>query len=261
MTSSLADGDTIDFWFTQRIMKNLISGLTNWARGQRNGHHTGAQPDRIENCAAPIGSGAGIGANGDAPFQARSITEQATREILVTRLAVRTRGDALILDLPLGPDEKGCASFSRTTLNQWLAILYRQYLEAQWSLQDWPTWFQEAQEPTSRSARSRNSLKPVTATSQHSPCNATTGVRMTSPVSYEINDDIGVIRVDNPPVNALSQAVRQGIVDALEQARHDKSRVLVLICSGRTFIAGADITEFGKPPQAPSLSDVCENAG
>ena len=49
---------------------------------------------------------------------------------------------------------------------------------------------------------------------------------MTSPVSYELVDDIGVITVDNPPVNALSHAVRQGLDDAIGAARQDASRVL-----------------------------------
>ena len=80
---------------------------------------------------------------------------------------------------------------------------------------------------------------------------------MTSPVSYELVDDIGVISIDNPPVNALSQAVRQGIHDAIAAAQKDASKAVLIICDGRTFIAGADITEFGKPPQEPYLPDLC----
>jgi len=79
---------------------------------------------------------------------------------------------------------------------------------------------------------------------------------MSNVVSYEITDNIGVISVNSPPVNALSQAVRQGILNALNQAQDDASDAVLLICEGRTFIAGADITEFGKPSQAPSLPDV-----
>ena len=45
---------------------------------------------------------------------------------------------------------------------------------------------------------------------------------MTSPVSYVLADDIGVITVDNPPVNALSHAVRQGLNDAIQAAREDR---------------------------------------
>ena len=76
---------------------------------------------------------------------------------------------------------------------------------------------------------------------------------MSSPVSYALHDTIGVITIDNPPVNALSQAVRIGIVDALEQSASDSSQAIVIACAGRTFIAGADITEFGRPPQEPFL--------
>ncbi len=79
---------------------------------------------------------------------------------------------------------------------------------------------------------------------------------MSSVVSYEIINGIGVISVNNPPVNALSQALREGLQNAVTAAQEDVSEALVLICEGRTFIAGADITEFGKPPMAPSLSDV-----
>ena len=79
---------------------------------------------------------------------------------------------------------------------------------------------------------------------------------MTSPVSYEIVDGIGVITVDNPPVNALSHAVRQGLLDTLYAAQEDASRGLVIQCKGRTFIAGADITEFGKSPLEPYLPDL-----
>ena len=80
---------------------------------------------------------------------------------------------------------------------------------------------------------------------------------MTSPVSYELVDEIGVITVDNPPVNALSQAVRQGIHDAIRTAQTDTSKAILILCAGRTFIAGADIREFGKPPQEPFLPDLC----
>ena len=73
-----------------------------------------------------------------------------------------------------------------------------------------------------------------------------------SPVSYGTNGSIGVISINNPPVNALSQKVRQGISDALEESVGDNSKILLIMCQGRTFIAGADITELGKPPVPPS---------
>jgi len=80
---------------------------------------------------------------------------------------------------------------------------------------------------------------------------------MSSPVSYELVDDIGVVTIDNPPVNALSQAVRQGIHDAIQVARSDASKAILILCEGRTFIAGADIREFGQRPQEPYLPDLC----
>lgn len=79
---------------------------------------------------------------------------------------------------------------------------------------------------------------------------------MSNVVSYELNGNIGVITIDNPPVNALSHALRKGLQDAVTAAQDDASEALVLICAGRTFIAGADITEFGKPPKAPSLPEM-----
>ena len=81
---------------------------------------------------------------------------------------------------------------------------------------------------------------------------------MTASVSYFTHGRIGNIVIDSPPVNALSQHVRQGIVDALQTAAADDTQIVVLRCEGRTFIAGADITEFGKPPQAPALAAVLE---
>ncbi|MBL0372131.1 enoyl-CoA hydratase/isomerase family protein [Rhizobium sp. KVB221] len=71
------------------------------------------------------------------------------------------------------------------------------------------------------------------------------------------DDGIAVVTIDNPPVNALSQALRQTLWDAAEELEADESIVaVVLTCTGRTFIAGADVNEFGKPPQPPYLPDV-----
>ena len=76
-------------------------------------------------------------------------------------------------------------------------------------------------------------------------------------VSIEKQGDIAVVTVDNPPVNALSQALRQGLWDAAEALDADPGvRAVVLACAGRTFIAGADVTEFGKPPVPPHLPDL-----
>ncbi len=79
---------------------------------------------------------------------------------------------------------------------------------------------------------------------------------MSEVVNYTVDGNIGVISVDNPPVNALSQPVRQGLHDAISAAQSDACQAIVLICAGRTFIAGADITEFGKPAVEPLLSDL-----
>jgi 3-hydroxyacyl-CoA dehydrogenase len=70
-------------------------------------------------------------------------------------------------------------------------------------------------------------------------------------------DDVLVVIVDNPPVNALSWHVRQGLNDSFEQGLSDDSvKAIVLRCAGSTFIAGADITEFGKAPQGPDFNAV-----
>ena len=70
---------------------------------------------------------------------------------------------------------------------------------------------------------------------------------------------IAVLTVNNPPVNALSQHVRQGLRDGLKQAAADGGvDAIVITCAGRTFVAGADITEFGKPPKEPALHEVLD---
>jgi 3-hydroxyacyl-CoA dehydrogenase len=80
---------------------------------------------------------------------------------------------------------------------------------------------------------------------------------MSALVELRRDGDIAVIVVDNPPVNALKHEVRLGIQDAFARANEDKEiAAIVLTCAGRTFIAGADITEFDKPPQSPSLIDL-----
>jgi 3-hydroxyacyl-CoA dehydrogenase len=68
---------------------------------------------------------------------------------------------------------------------------------------------------------------------------------------------VAVVTVDNPPVNALKHEVRAGLADALRRVRDDAAvEAVVIACAGRTFFAGADITEFGKPPQPPGLGEV-----
>jgi 3-hydroxyacyl-CoA dehydrogenase len=80
---------------------------------------------------------------------------------------------------------------------------------------------------------------------------------MSEVVGLEKRGAVGLIVVNYPPVNALSHAVRQGLVEALEGALADADvKVMVIAGAGRTFIAGADITEFGKPPKDPWLDTV-----
>ena len=68
---------------------------------------------------------------------------------------------------------------------------------------------------------------------------------------------IACVTIDNPPVNAVGHAVRQGLIDALTATEEDKAvRAVVLICAGQTFVAGADVREFGHPPKEPHLPDV-----
>jgi 3-hydroxyacyl-CoA dehydrogenase len=78
-----------------------------------------------------------------------------------------------------------------------------------------------------------------------------------SSVNLERQGTVSVVTVDNPPVNALSLAVRQGLKEQFDRAEADAAtRSIVLICAGRTFIAGADIREFDLPPREPHLPDV-----
>ncbi|MGI4733065.1 MAG: 3-hydroxyacyl-CoA dehydrogenase NAD-binding domain-containing protein [Janthinobacterium lividum] len=82
---------------------------------------------------------------------------------------------------------------------------------------------------------------------------------MTSPIRTERHDDVLVIISDNPPVNALGAAVREGIDAAIRQGVADASiTAMVIRCDGRTFFAGADITEFGKAPVGPMLPEVVD---
>ncbi len=81
----------------------------------------------------------------------------------------------------------------------------------------------------------------------------------TSPISTRKHGDVLIVLSNNPPVNALSAAVRQGLVDAIAEAEADEGvRALVIACEGQTFFAGADIKEFGKPPQQPWLPAVVD---
>jgi 3-hydroxyacyl-CoA dehydrogenase len=82
---------------------------------------------------------------------------------------------------------------------------------------------------------------------------------ITPSVDLDRRGRIAVLTVNNPPVNALSQHVRQGLRDGVRAAAADAAvGAIVIACAGRTFIAGADITEFGKTPQPPSLHEVLD---
>jgi 3-hydroxyacyl-CoA dehydrogenase len=81
----------------------------------------------------------------------------------------------------------------------------------------------------------------------------------TSPISTRKHGDVLIVLSNNPPVNALSTTVRQGLVDAIAQAEADDSvKAVVIACEGQTFFAGADIKEFGKAPLEPWLPIVVD---
>ena len=82
---------------------------------------------------------------------------------------------------------------------------------------------------------------------------------MISPITTERHDDVLVIISNNPPVNALGAAVRQGLEAGLKEAAADDSiKAVVIRCDGKTFFAGADITEFGRAMQEPGLPTVVD---
>jgi len=79
----------------------------------------------------------------------------------------------------------------------------------------------------------------------------------TSPVHMRLDGEVLVVSIDNPPVNALGQAVRAGLQRAVEELEQNPAaRAMLVVGRGKAFIAGADIREFGKPPQAPFLPEV-----
>ena len=80
---------------------------------------------------------------------------------------------------------------------------------------------------------------------------------MTTTVSLTLIENIAIITIENPPVNALSHSVRAGLMTCINDAEQNKTVAAIVIhCLGKTFVAGADIAEFGKPAQAPSLPEV-----
>src|SRR5437868_6080502 len=88
---------------------------------------------------------------------------------------------------------------------------------------------------------------------------------MSSPISTRMHGDVLIVMSNNPPVNALGHAVREGLVKAIEQADGDAAvKAVVIACEGQTFFAGADISEFGTPksfeyPALPQVVDIIEN--
>jgi 3-hydroxyacyl-CoA dehydrogenase len=76
---------------------------------------------------------------------------------------------------------------------------------------------------------------------------------------FEKRGDVGIIWINNPPVNAISVGVRQAMIEGAKQLNADPEiKVGILACEGRTFMAGADITEFGKPPLSPGLHEAID---
>jgi 3-hydroxyacyl-CoA dehydrogenase len=86
-----------------------------------------------------------------------------------------------------------------------------------------------------------------------------------SPISTRRHGDILIVTSNNPPVNALGHAVREGLVAAIQEAEADDAvKAVVILCQGQTFFAGADISEFGTPksfapPMLPQVVDIIEN--
>ena len=79
---------------------------------------------------------------------------------------------------------------------------------------------------------------------------------MKGTVHYEVKEGVALLTVDNPPVNPLSDGVRAGFVDNITKAENDPDVIgVVLTGAGRSFIAGADISEFGKKPDGPGLEE------
>ncbi len=85
---------------------------------------------------------------------------------------------------------------------------------------------------------------------------ATSATTISESVRLETEGDVALVIVDNPPVNALSSHVRQGLLDGINRAVSDGAKAIVVICDGRTFIAGADISEFGSAMKGASLQQV-----
>ena len=81
---------------------------------------------------------------------------------------------------------------------------------------------------------------------------------MSQVISYEKIGDIAVLAAQNPPVNALGVDVRRGLLAGIERAEAESARAVLIYGEGRTYFAGADIRELGKPPQDPWLPALCD---
>lgn len=83
---------------------------------------------------------------------------------------------------------------------------------------------------------------------------------MTNPVTLSVKDHIGVITIDNPPINALGIDVRKGLINCIDEAEANTDvKAVIIHANGRTFPPGADIKEFGKPPLEPHLVITCSH--
>ncbi|MFK7752241.1 MAG: 3-hydroxyacyl-CoA dehydrogenase NAD-binding domain-containing protein [Sedimentitalea sp.] len=80
---------------------------------------------------------------------------------------------------------------------------------------------------------------------------------MSEAIGYELIGDVAVLAAQNPPVNALGYDVRAGLMAGMDRAEADGAKAVLIYGDGRTYFAGADIREFGKPPKMPMLNEVC----
>ena len=102
---------------------------------------------------------------------------------------------------------------------------------------------QKRRQTANRTPRARFASGRLAGTKRKNPMAA-----INPAADLSIEGDVAVVTINSPPVNALSQAVREGLKRGVEAAEADGAvKAIVVICAGRTFIAGADITEFGKP--------------
>jgi 3-hydroxyacyl-CoA dehydrogenase len=82
---------------------------------------------------------------------------------------------------------------------------------------------------------------------------------MTDTVRYEVQDDVAVVTVDRPPVNAIDVSIRKGLNEAIDKAEADPAvKAVLLVCAGRTFMSGADLTELGGVIQSPGYYSTLE---